>query len=52
MYFIRHTILEEVSCTVNGYFVSENTLYRCVDGFNKDKISISESIQQGRQFLL
>ena len=32
--------LEEVSCKVNEYSVSENTLYRCVDGFNEDRISI------------
>ena len=27
----RNTTLEEVSCKVNEYFVSENTLYRFVD---------------------
>ena len=32
--------LEEVSCKVNEYSVSENTLYRFVDGFNEDRISI------------
>ena len=29
-----NTTLEEVSCKVNEYSVSENTLYRFVDGFN------------------
>ena len=30
----RNTTLEEVSCKVYEYSVSENTLYRFVDGFN------------------
>ena len=30
----RNTTLEEVSCKVNECSVSENTLYRFVDGFN------------------
>ena len=30
----RYTTLEEVSCKVNEYSVSANTLYRFVDGFN------------------
>ena len=32
----RNITLEEVSCKVNEYFVSEKTLYRCVYDFNKD----------------
>ena len=36
----RNTTLEEVSCKVNDHSVSENTLYRCVDGFNLNRISI------------
>ena len=36
----RNTKFEEVSCKVNEYSASENTLYRCVDGFNLDRISI------------
>ena len=34
----RNTTSEEVSCEVNEYFVSENTLYRCAD----DRISIMD----------
>ena len=30
----RNIKLEEVSCKVNGYSVSKNTLYRFVNGFN------------------
>ena len=33
----RNTTLEEVSCEVNEYSVSENTFYRCVEGFNEEK---------------
>ena len=40
----RNTTLEEVSCKVNEYSVSENTLYRWVDGFNLDRISIFQQI--------
>ena len=35
----RNTTLEAVSCKVNEYYVSENTLYRFVDGFYQDRIS-------------
>ena len=44
----RNTTFEEVSCKVNEYSVSENTLYRYVDGFNNDVISISDIIKYGR----
>ena len=30
----QNTTLEDVSCKVNEYSVSENTLYKFVDGFN------------------
>ena len=30
----RNIALEEVSCIVNEYSVSENTLYRFVNGFS------------------
>ena len=30
----RNTTFEEVSCKLNEYSVSENTLYRFFDGFN------------------
>ena len=45
-----NTILEEVSCKVNEYSVSENTLYRCVDGFNLDIISIFQNKHLRRPF--
>ena len=35
----RNTTLQEVSCKVNKYSVSENTLYRYVDGFHLDRIT-------------
>ena len=35
----RNITFEEVSCKVNEYFVSKSTLYRCVDGFNNDRIT-------------
>ena len=35
----RNTTLKEISCKVNEYSVSENTLYRGVDGFNLDILS-------------
>ena len=46
----RNTTLEEVSCKVNEYAVSENTLYRCVDRFNLDRISIFYNKHFGRPF--
>ena len=46
----RNITLEEVSCKVNEYSVSENTLYRCVDGFNWDQISIFSHKHFGRPF--
>ena len=36
----RNTTLKDVSCKVNEYSVSEKILYRCVDGFNYDRISV------------
>ena len=44
----RNATFEEVSCKVNGYFVSRNTIYRYVDGFNKYRISISDNKVNGR----
>ena len=46
----RNATLEEVSCKVNEYSVSENTLYRCVDGFTLNKISFSYNKHFGRPF--
>ena len=46
----RNTTFEEVSCNVNEYSVSENTLYRSVDGFNLDRISIFHNKHFGRPF--
>ena len=46
----RNTTFEQVSCKVNEYFVSENRLDICFDGFNKDRISICDNRQEGRQF--
>ena len=46
----QNTTLEEVSCKVNEYLVSENTLYRCVDGFDVDRISIFYNNDFGRPF--
>ena len=46
----RDTRLEEVSYEVNEYDVYENTLYRCVDGFNLDRISIFHNKHFGRPF--
>ena len=40
----QNTTLEEFSCKVNEYSVSENALYRFVDGFSEDRISIWETI--------
>ena len=33
----RNTPFEDVTCKENGYFCVGDTLYRCVDGFNKDR---------------
>ena len=44
----RNTTLEEVSCKVNS--VSENTLYRYVDGFNLNRISIFHNKHFGIPF--
>ena len=46
----RNTTLEEVSCKVNEYSVSESTLYRFVDGFNENSISNCHNKQYRRQF--
>ena len=46
----RNTTLEEVSCKIDQYFVSDNTLYICVDGLNKDRISYFNNKQYGRPF--
>ena len=46
----RTTTLEEVSCKADKYCVSENTLYRCVEGFNLDRISIIHNRHFGRPF--
>ena len=48
----RNTTLEEVSCKGKELFVSENTLYRCVDGFNKDNINFFTTNNMGDHFLL
>ena len=45
-----NTTLEEVSCKINDHSVSENTLYRCVDGFNLNRISIVHNKHFGRPF--
>ena len=42
---VRNTTLEDVFCTVNEFSVSENTLYRCVDG-----MSIFHNKHYGRPF--
>ena len=47
---VRDTTLEEFSYKVNEYSVYENTLYRCVDGFNLDRISIFSQKHFGRPF--
>ena len=47
----RYTILEEVSCKVNEYSVSENTLCICVDGFHEDIISFLHNYNMGDHFL-
>ena len=41
----RNTTLEEVSCKVNEYSVSDNTLYRCVDVFNLNRKNCVEGIK-------
>ena len=46
----RNTTLEEGSCKVNEYSVSENTLYICVDGFNLDRISNFHNKHLGDHF--
>ena len=46
----QNTTLEEVSCKVNEYSVYGNTLYRCVDGFNLDRISVFHNKHIGRPF--
>ena len=44
----RNTTFEDTSSKVNEYFVSENTLYRCVNGFNiisnSDNLTIWDTI--------
>ena len=50
MVVAQNTTLEEVSCKVNDHSVSENTLYRCVDGFNLNRISIFHNKHFGRPF--
>ena len=46
----RNTNIWRSFLQVKEYFVSENALYRCADGFNTDWISPSENKQYGRQF--
>ena len=46
----QNATLEEVSCNVNEYSVSENTLYRCVYGFNLDIMSVFHNKHFGRPF--
>ena len=46
----RDTTLEEVSCKVNEYFVSDSTFNRFVDGSNKDIISIFHNKLYGMPF--
>ena len=45
----QNTTFKEVSSKVNEYLLSENTLYKCIAGFNNDRISISHNKQYVRQ---
>ena len=47
----RNITLEEISCKVNEYSVSENTLYRFVDCFNKIEYQFSTTNNMGDYFL-
>ena len=46
----RNNTLEDVSCKVNEYSVSKNTLFRCFNGFNLDRILIFYNKHFARPF--